>query len=629
MKKLLCTLLASLLLVLPVFAEETEEKTDDGRVEIEFCVGDATLLINGEEVTVEKPYVVGEGVTLVPVRVITEAFGATVGWEASTKTVTLDYPDVNIVLQIGNPTAEINGRAETLLAAPELSAGGFTMVPLRFISENFGATVGYDNETKRITVVKETADEGETVEGAIDSKYVGDSFYGWSMENPKDMYLSDKSFDGSAIYFLDEDNCWIDIGIFQFDEEYDFDDDFDDWKASFEGLYTLTKADKDTSDEKHKTMHFQAKNKYVFRDVYVVVTDEYVYVADGGFGFEDCDNKDEYMRVISTFKTEFEIEDTYDLSNVKDGMRTYENEDMKFSIDIPEKFYMTSYESAVNDFTFASSDADDYYSTVNINIYSKDSVKSAEEFAKSEQPRAAAIYNEELCKVGEVSEKQYGDYTAFEYAIDIETELYKLAFADAYFEIGEYVYNISVGFMYENDEEKAYVEKVLSSFKAEELDFEEVGTILYTREAKEGTKTVDEVSGCSFEVPKSYKEEGITDSMAMYETEGVGLLAVMAENSVKYTKTVYDEFLDGFEFKTSKTKGVEIVQKLQNKSVGGQTFKNMIYKQTEGNVTVYSELYMIVDDGVLYIFQITYPEITYSENAKAEFTEILKSLKFD
>ena len=207
MKKLLCALLAVILLVLPVFAEETEEKEENGRVEIEFCVGDATLLINGAEVTVEKPYVVGEGVTLVPVRVITEAFGATVGWEASTKTVTLEYPDVNIVLQIGNPTAEINGRAETLLAAPELSAGGFTMVPLRFISENFGAEVGYDNETKRITVVKDALEEGTTVEGAIENKLVGDSYYGWSMENPKDMYLDDRSFDGTRTYFNDDYSC--------------------------------------------------------------------------------------------------------------------------------------------------------------------------------------------------------------------------------------------------------------------------------------------------------------------------------------------------------------------------------------------------------------------------------------
>ena len=43
-----------------------------------------------QQITVEKPYVVGDGVTLVPIRVVTEAFGAEVGWVSETKTVTLE-----------------------------------------------------------------------------------------------------------------------------------------------------------------------------------------------------------------------------------------------------------------------------------------------------------------------------------------------------------------------------------------------------------------------------------------------------------------------------------------------------------------------------------------------------------
>ena len=151
MKKFLCCLIATAMLIsgcMPVMA-------DEGKVEISFCVGDDTLIINGKPVTVEKPYVVGEGVTLVPVRVITEAFDAKVDWIGETQTIKLTYPDVNIVIQIGSTTAEINGRVEKLLSAPELTKSGYTMVPLRFISENFGADVSYDDKTQRITVTKE------------------------------------------------------------------------------------------------------------------------------------------------------------------------------------------------------------------------------------------------------------------------------------------------------------------------------------------------------------------------------------------------------------------------------------------------------------------------------------------
>ena len=78
----------------------------EGDVEIRFSVGDSTLSINGEEVTVTTPYVV-EGTTLVPVRVITEAFGAEVSWNDAEQSVTINYRDVVIKLAIGNKTAYI------------------------------------------------------------------------------------------------------------------------------------------------------------------------------------------------------------------------------------------------------------------------------------------------------------------------------------------------------------------------------------------------------------------------------------------------------------------------------------------------------------------------------------------
>ena len=221
MKKLVCLVAAMVMLFSVVHAAED-------KVEITFCVGESTLTINGEAVTVEKPYVVGAGVTLVPVRVITEAFGAEVGWEAQTKTITLSYPDVEIVLQIDNPMAEVNKQATTLLSAPELTANGFTMVPLRFISETFGATVSYDDATGKITVVKETKISGETVTGGVESKYVGDSYFGWSMENPEGMYMEERAFDGTLTAFIsetnEEDGIVIAVGVtpedFDFNTEY-------------------------------------------------------------------------------------------------------------------------------------------------------------------------------------------------------------------------------------------------------------------------------------------------------------------------------------------------------------------------------------------------------------------------
>ena len=210
MKKLLALLLC-FVMTFSLISSFAEEEKDTSKIEISFKVGDSTLLINGKEVTVETPYIAGEGTTLVPLRVITEAFGAEVLWEGETKTITLNYPDVTIILQIDNKTAKVNDHTEELPVAPTLSASGVTMVPLRFISETFGAEVGYNEGA--ITVTKSTDDFGTTVSTLTQKEKIGDSYYGWTMNTPKNLTLADKSFDGRDILFT-ADNTEISLAIF-------------------------------------------------------------------------------------------------------------------------------------------------------------------------------------------------------------------------------------------------------------------------------------------------------------------------------------------------------------------------------------------------------------------------------
>ena len=120
-------------------------------VTISFNIGDAVLNINGEKIEVVAPYIAGEGTTLVPLRVISEAFGAEVTWDGETKSVKIVDGTTEIALQIESNTAVVNGEEKTLDAAPELT-NDTTMVPLRFISETLGAEVGYVHETQSITV---------------------------------------------------------------------------------------------------------------------------------------------------------------------------------------------------------------------------------------------------------------------------------------------------------------------------------------------------------------------------------------------------------------------------------------------------------------------------------------------
>ncbi len=89
--------------------------------------------------------------TLVPIRALSEAMGVAIDYTPSTKQITVTTADVRTVMFPNNPTATINNRSVQMAVAPQL-VDGTTYVPIRFVSEAIGATVGYDNATAVITV---------------------------------------------------------------------------------------------------------------------------------------------------------------------------------------------------------------------------------------------------------------------------------------------------------------------------------------------------------------------------------------------------------------------------------------------------------------------------------------------
>ncbi len=110
-----------------------------------------TLVINGEEYVSETAPYIENGVTMVPLRVISEALGAEVSYISETKTVEIEKDGIIVLLTIGEESAEIGGESVSL-QSPAVISGGRTMVPLRFAAESLGAEVGWDGATKTITI---------------------------------------------------------------------------------------------------------------------------------------------------------------------------------------------------------------------------------------------------------------------------------------------------------------------------------------------------------------------------------------------------------------------------------------------------------------------------------------------
>ena len=113
----------------------------------------AQVFVNGQKLDVSTT--MESGTTLVPLRAIFQALGATVDWDASTQTVTAVKDGTTVKLQIGSSTAYKNGQPVTLQVPGKIIQGN-TMVPLRFVSESLGANVDWDGSTQTITITSTT-----------------------------------------------------------------------------------------------------------------------------------------------------------------------------------------------------------------------------------------------------------------------------------------------------------------------------------------------------------------------------------------------------------------------------------------------------------------------------------------
>ena len=117
-----------------------------------------TVNINGEAVDFSKydnvmPYIEND-ITLIPIRAIAEGLGCEVSWDGENQTVEIKGLNDEILLTVNSSTAVVNNENVTL-DVPAQVVDDRTFVPLRFISENMGAKVEWNEESNLITIETE------------------------------------------------------------------------------------------------------------------------------------------------------------------------------------------------------------------------------------------------------------------------------------------------------------------------------------------------------------------------------------------------------------------------------------------------------------------------------------------
>ncbi|HEV2438827.1 MAG TPA: copper amine oxidase N-terminal domain-containing protein [bacterium] len=114
------------------------------------------IVVDGNPIYLDAPPVIVNGRVLVPLRGVFERLGATVLWDAASQTVRAQRGPIGVALTIGASQAVVNGQPQSL-DSPALLVGGRTMVPLRFISQALGAAVGWDAGSYTVQIASQGA----------------------------------------------------------------------------------------------------------------------------------------------------------------------------------------------------------------------------------------------------------------------------------------------------------------------------------------------------------------------------------------------------------------------------------------------------------------------------------------
>ncbi|MCK9479009.1 MAG: copper amine oxidase N-terminal domain-containing protein [Firmicutes bacterium] len=112
---------------------------------------DIKVYLNSRRLNFDVPPQIINGSTMVPLRVIFEAFGANVEWDDATSTVTATRDCDIIVLKIGDVNPTVNGVPKQI-NQPGILVDGRTLVPVRFISESFGCSVDWLEAARTVNI---------------------------------------------------------------------------------------------------------------------------------------------------------------------------------------------------------------------------------------------------------------------------------------------------------------------------------------------------------------------------------------------------------------------------------------------------------------------------------------------
>lgn len=127
---------------------------------------DIRLIVDGEDITELSAPVLVDNRTLIPVRFVAESLGAEVGWNEDTRTVTVDRENDHLRLIIDSRLVQYDlGNSYQIIDVAPTIINSRTYVPLRVVSNALGIGIEWDGDSRTIFI---DSDETSNVEPFYD-----------------------------------------------------------------------------------------------------------------------------------------------------------------------------------------------------------------------------------------------------------------------------------------------------------------------------------------------------------------------------------------------------------------------------------------------------------------------------
>ncbi len=614
MKKYISILCLVLCFVLIQTSVSAAESPVDGKkateITVSFKTGTGSFSVNGKAVKAE-PSVQTGGKTFVPVKVITDALGATLTVDLKAKTAVINYNNVDIKIFDKKKEALISNKKVSIDAAPYIKNNNF-MASISFLADTLGADVKTNNGT--VTFVKQIAnpnsikDFSSLIKKTTKTR-IGDSYYNWSMQLPDELKLQYRDFNGSENVFSAQDESYF-VLVYLYDavKNTNLNNAINNLKEKMKDYTQI-----DFVEDKNNGVDYV---EFVFKDdewtirerVYITNNQEYDFIILTKN--EDFYDDEKYQNLVTSFDFTFKNDGTTeDLSDItKEGYRKYQDSRLKWNMDIMPYWEEYKDDKIQNRIVFTGKD----YEYLSVSVYSLDkgdtldsvTQKALDSYSADYSSNFYTLTNQEKVKIGGA------DGNKVSYTLKYPKKIvygYEIFFADNNY---KYIINAEMPEeAYNNNKQRNLIEGMLNSFTYKNIDTKTVGKLLDPSKITlaDRYRTIED-DGYTLDVPSEFVEDEDNDNTyKSYYNKNMSVIVEVVDD-VPYLSN-FISFLDNYYSKDNTKKLESKTTITYNGTVG---YKYIMQKTDKEGYTYRMEIYIVEKGGKAYVVTFIIDNIYYS-----------------